>query len=276
MMTVATFFRKSFLSREPLYNRITVVDMRRSRRRRLKCSAALRYLRIATESVMNGCQHRGWVAERAASSPWLPSSPLIVTIDCTIGRTQARKLQSLLQSYTGIFFPTIRTQDNINSQILKSLPLHKEKHRKKHKINQVRVRSYIYHIKKRYLEDATDERPASNERTQRFITSAACFFQSPTIRLSLIEKELRRNTFRFVSDRRPAAGDNMITRLSQSRPHEWDRIVSISGAKQLPGNLNIFCLVIRNVRMVLMTRHGIPRAQQRKSPLLLHSTQETL
>ena len=65
----------SLLSRQPLYHRTITVAMRRLRRRRLKCSAALKYLRIATESVMNGCQHRGWVDERAGSSPWSPSSP---------------------------------------------------------------------------------------------------------------------------------------------------------------------------------------------------------
>ena len=54
-----TCFKKSLLSLQPRYHRTMAVAMRRSRRRRLKCSAALRYLRIATEPVMNGCQHRG-------------------------------------------------------------------------------------------------------------------------------------------------------------------------------------------------------------------------
>ena len=64
MMTAAAFcFRKCFLSRAPLYHRTTAVDARRSRRRRLKCSAALRYLRITAEFIINGCEHRGWVVE---------------------------------------------------------------------------------------------------------------------------------------------------------------------------------------------------------------------
>ena len=111
--------------------------------------------------------------------------------------------------------------------------------------------------------------------TQRLITSAACFFRSSATRLSLIEKELRRNICRFVSDRHPTARDNKITRL-----HNHARANGIgSYQSRVQSNYNVIyisCLVIRSVRMVLMTRHGVPRAQQRKSPLLLHSTQDTL
>ena len=55
---------------------------------------------------------------------------------------------------------------------------------------------------------------------QRCIARAACFLRSSTIRLSLFDMELRRNTCRFVRDG-----------LSQSRPRGSDRIGSKSGTK---------------------------------------------